>query len=330
MPSGSSRTRRCDWRNASSPIDTARAFSYLMERGRAREQAGLYRESQRRYRARLRTDPAAYAAYLERHRASERKNAPRRRAALRSDPVGYARHLQRARARERLRYARVRANWTERQAVASREATRRWRERLKQDSRRYSAFLERRREADRKRYAANRETLLARQRKYTNEHRQEVYARNREWSRKNWAKVSAQRKTTFLKDPDGSRARQRERARARYQRDPQKHLSYMKAWRAANPERARLYVRLSAHRRRAAAGGEFIQVEDWQRLIKKYKGRCAYCNELSPSIEADHRIPLSRGGRNTIANIVPACRRCNRRKRTKTDTEFRAWLKKVG
>jgi hypothetical protein len=28
----------------------------------------------------------------------------------------------------------------------------------------------------------------------------------------------------------------------------------------------------------------------------------------------DHRIPLGRGGSNLIANILPACRRCNRRK----------------
>ena len=28
-----------------------------------------------------------------------------------------------------------------------------------------------------------------------------------------------------------------------------------------------------------------------------------------------------------IANILPACRRCNRRKRTKTEDEFRAWLR---
>lgn len=296
----------------------------------SREKKRAYdREYQRLYRARLRADAAAYAVYLKRRRAAQKRNAPRLRAALLKDPVRYARLLHQKRIRGRERYPSVRANWTERQAAGSREATRRWRERLKADPGRYTAFVERRREADRKRYAANREILIARQRKYTNEHRREVYARNREWSKRNWAKVVAKRKATFLKDPDGNRARQRERARYRYQLDPQKHLAYMKAWRAANPARARLYVRLSGHRRRAAAGGDLIRAEDWLRLVKKFKGRCAYCNEQSNSIEADHRIPLSRGGRNTIANIVPACRRCNRRKRTKTDKEYRAWLKKV-
>lgn len=93
-----------------------------------------------------------------------------------------------------------------------------------------------------------------------------------------------------------------------------------------NPERARAYVRLSGHRRRAAAGGDFIRVEDWEALIEKHGGRCAYCGCLPESIEADHRTPLSRDGKNTIDNILPACRSCNRRKMTKTEEEFRVWL----
>jgi len=40
----------------------------------------------------------------------------------------------------------------------------------------------------------------------------------------------------------------------------------------------------------------------------------------------DHRIPLARGGDNTIANILPACGRCNRRKHLMTEEEFRARL----
>ncbi|HAF09335.1 MAG TPA: hypothetical protein DCK98_04540 [Chloroflexi bacterium] len=207
-----------------------------------------------------------------------------------------------------------------------RRAKRRWRERLKKDPAKYRACVQRRRDADRKRYAANRDALLFRQRKYTSEHRQEIYAKNRDCSKKNWTKIIARRKATFLDDPEGNCARQRERARTLYERDPQARPSYKKKWRAANPEGARAYVRLSGHRRRAAAGGDFIRVDDWEALLKKYDRRCAYCGVQGALIEADHRVPLSRGGKNTIENIVPACRRCNRRKMTKTDEEFRTWL----
>ncbi len=129
-----------------------------------------------------------------------------------------------------------------------------------------------------------------------------------------------------MRDIEANRAKDRERRRKSYAEDPQAHLKYMKKWRAANPERARAYVRLSGHRRRAAAGGEFIRVDDWEALLKKFKGCCAYCGAQSVRIEADHRVPLSRGGKNTIANIVPACRPCNRRKWTKTEDEFRVWV----
>ena len=39
-------------------------------------------------------------------------------------------------------------------------------------------------------------------------------------------------------------------------------------------------------------------------------------------------VPLARGGSNLIANILPACRSCNRRKRMKTEEEFRALLQR--
>ncbi len=161
---------------------------------------------------------------------------------------------------------------------------------------------------------------------YTEEHRQEIYARNRAYAQRNRKKIAAQQHEAYIRDLEANRARNRDRQRKAYAADPKKHLDYMKKWRAANPERARAYVRLAGHRRRAAAGGEHIRVEDWERLLRRHKGRCAYCGEAAALIEADHRTPLSRGGRNTIDNILPACRSCNRRKRTKTEDEFRAYL----
>ena len=53
--------------------------------------------------------------------------------------------------------------------------------------------------------------------------------------------------------------------------------------------------------------------------------RCAYRGEAGP-LEPDHRVPLARGGTNFIANILPACRRCNAEKHTMTEDEFRARL----
>jgi 5-methylcytosine-specific restriction endonuclease McrA len=43
-------------------------------------------------------------------------------------------------------------------------------------------------------------------------------------------------------------------------------------------------------------------------------------------LQVDHRTPLARGGANMIDNILPACSRCNLKKRLMTEAEFRARL----
>lgn len=176
------------------------------------------------------------------------------------------------------------------------------------------------------RYYERREEMIQKQRQYTAAHRAEVHARNRAYAAKNREKIQAKAHQRYMNDLERNRARDRERGRQRYAKDPKTHNEYMKKWRAANPERARAYVRLAGHRRRAAAGGQRIRVEDWLRLLAEFEGRCAYCGVQGEAIEADHRTPLSRGGKNTIANIVPACRHCNRRKHDKTEDEFRRLL----
>lgn len=58
------------------------------------------------------------------------------------------------------------------------------------------------------------------------------------------------------------------------------------------------------------------------------KGRdCHYCGREN-AIGIDHLTPISRGGSNQIANLVPCCASCNSRKGTKTEEEYLEHLKK--
>jgi HNH endonuclease len=77
---------------------------------------------------------------------------------------------------------------------------------------------------------------------------------------------------------------------------------------------------------------------EWMDLLAKWNWLCFYCaepirrNSADPNHEAtkDHMVPISRGGVDFIANIVPACLRCNQLKGNKTVDEFRAeraWVK---
>lgn len=71
------------------------------------------------------------------------------------------------------------------------------------------------------------------------------------------------------------------------------------------------------HRRRArfnAANIPGVSAADWQKLVARYGGRCAYCRSDGP-ISVDHIIPLVRGGRHSIGNVLPACMSCNSSKK---------------
>lgn len=146
---------------------------------------------------------------------------------------------------------------------------------------------------------------------------------------------------------------QRRYAREWLKRNPQKARDAVRRWRIAHPDehaaKNRLYYARHTEERKAHAAlyhrehpevvlakwqnyrarkrdaeGSFTAAE-WLALVAAHQGCCAYCGEAG-ALEADHRIPLARGGSNFIENILPACRKCNARKHLLTEAEFRARL----
>ncbi len=57
-----------------------------------------------------------------------------------------------------------------------------------------------------------------------------------------------------------------------------------------------------------------LKPKQWLAKLKEYDNRCAYCGVQDEDIQQDHIKPLSKGGHHTLANVVPACGFCNRRK----------------
>ena len=210
----------------------------------------------------------------------------------------------------------------EKRRAAARAAVRRWQQRHGKE------YAPRRRELDRERYAANRESVLsAKRQRYASDpaFASRVRAQNREWYERNRDKRRADGIRYRRAHGDELRAHDRERNRRTYAQDPRAVLDYYKRWRLRNLERARAYVRISGHKRRAAGTGGHFTFEEWEALLAEHEGHCAYCGSTK-RIEADHRTPLCRGGSNLITNILPACRPCNRRKHRRNEEEFRALL----
>ena len=67
---------------------------------------------------------------------------------------------------------------------------------------------------------------------------------------------------------------------------------------------------------------EDLSAAQWDEMKRDHGGACHYCRRTDLQLEKEHRIPLSRGGPNHKANIVPSCGPCNRSKGTLTDIEF--------
>jgi len=64
--------------------------------------------------------------------------------------------------------------------------------------------------------------------------------------------------------------------------------------------------------------------QQWEALKTSWGG-CAYCAATDKALQRDCVLPISRGGRYTIDNIVPACASCNA---SKCNDEVTGWLRR--
>ena len=64
--------------------------------------------------------------------------------------------------------------------------------------------------------------------------------------------------------------------------------------------------------------------EQWAALTAAWSG-CAYCGATDRSLQRDCVLPISRGGRYTLENVVPACGSCNA---SKCNDEVTSWLRR--
>jgi len=85
--------------------------------------------------------------------------------------------------------------------------------------------------------------------------------------------------------------------------------------------------RARAARRRAkrvAASGSDLTDAEWFAILDAW-ARCAYCGADGVALQKDCVLPISRGGRYTLENVVPACRSCNA---SKSNEEVTVWMRR--
>ena len=64
--------------------------------------------------------------------------------------------------------------------------------------------------------------------------------------------------------------------------------------------------------------------EQWTALRQAWGG-CAYCGASDKPLQRDCVLAISRGGRYTLDNVVPACRSCNA---SKCNEEVTGWMRR--
>ena len=67
-----------------------------------------------------------------------------------------------------------------------------------------------------------------------------------------------------------------------------------------------------------------LTASQWADLLDAWGG-CAYCGAEGPALQRDCVMPISRGGRYTVENVVPACASCNA---SKHNSEVTGWLRR--
>jgi 5-methylcytosine-specific restriction endonuclease McrA len=80
-------------------------------------------------------------------------------------------------------------------------------------------------------------------------------------------------------------------------------------------------------KRRVDAADNDLTSGQWEAILEAWGG-CAYCGaqaSADASLQRDCVLPISRGGRYTAENVVPACRSCNA---SKCNEEVTHWLRR--
>lgn len=135
--------------------------------------------------------------------------------------------------------------------------------------------------------------------KYQEEHKERILAYKRRWAADNSESIISSK-------------------RDYYERNREKVISRSKKWARENAEKVKISKINNRRKRRAAKnmGGGHFTAEEFDALCSVYGYACLCCGVTDRILEADHVVPLTKGGSDDIGNIQPLCGECNRREFT--------------
>jgi len=127
-------------------------------------------------------------------------------------------------------------------------------------------------------------------------------------------------------NPDRARAAWRRNRRDFYANNVGRVAEENRRYRIANPAKFQGYQIARSEAILSHPDYCPFPYSEWDAMKKRHDYRCAYCGDRPKSLEMDHVVPVSRGGRHAIANILPACVPCNRSKHNHFLSEWKLTL----
>lgn len=149
---------------------------------------------------------------------------------------------------------------------------------------------------------------------YRQANKQAIAARDKAYNSANKSKIKEQRKNYRIANRDVIAIKDKKY----YLSNKEARAIYVRNWQRDNPEK----VFDIQNRRRAKELENSKFTIRTKFLIRLYNSPCLFCG-TTEAIQADHIIPVSRGGSHGEGNLQPLCKSCNNSKNNKTIMEWR-------
>jgi len=182
------------------------------------------------------------------------------------------------------------------------------------------------------RYQANKDDIAKKSKQYRKTHQNQIKEQKHQWRQTNleyareksreWGENNKERRSDNHRRWRGENQDHLREYWHDWQKENHEHYSeYQRKYRAENPQ---IVTNCSARRRAKIRQWSDITAEEWLGLMSQYEWECFYCG-IRLGIQnrsVDHIIPISRGGRHHVENLIPCCRLCNS---SKHDTIYPVW-----
>jgi hypothetical protein len=167
---------------------------------------------------------------------------------------------------------------------------------------------------------ANKSRIAASDKAYQKINRLKIADYRRSWRQANRERNAAKNSDYYLSRREyflGCR-------RAHYSVNRDRYAMRNEAWRRENPEKAREVVRRRKARIRAGRNAALQPLTLAQKDLRwgMFGHACAYCGVSCATLTVDHVLALTSGGLDEADNVIPACRKCNCSKHTRSVEEW--------